>query len=140
MRVVTLSFLAIIGMTACGDPDRPLRDMRSAGGGPDEFQVIPVAPLEIPDALTLPEPTPGGSNRTDPQPKSDGIAALGGSASAQVAGGVPAGDRPLVAQTNRYGVDPQIRSQLAAEDERIRERARRSNLFNPLNRDKSWHD
>lgn len=136
MRAIIFSILAMALMTACGDTDRPLRDMSSAGGGPDEFQVIPVGPLETPDTLSLPEPTPGGTNRTDPRPNADAITVLGGRASAQVAGGIPADDGALVAQASRYGVDPAIRTQLAIEDERIRERKRRSNLFNPLNRDR----
>lgn len=134
MRAITLSVLVLL--TACGNTDRPLRDMRAAGGGPDEFQVIPVGPLTTPETLTLPEPTPGGTNRTDPQPNADAIAALGGNANAQIAGGVPSGDSALVNQSSRYGVDPAIRSQLATEDAQLRDRKRRSNLFNPLNRDR----
>ncbi|MFQ1702844.1 DUF3035 domain-containing protein [Loktanella agnita] len=136
MRSITFLILAVTLMTACGDTDRPLRDMRASGGGPDEFQVIPVRPLEMPATFSLPEPTPGGSNRTDPTPNTDAIAALGGRPSAQVAGGIPTGDAALVAQSGRYGVDPAIRSQLAAEDARILERKRRTNVFNPLNRDR----
>lgn len=136
MRAITFSVLALILMAACGDTDRPLRDLKSSGGGPDEFAVIPVGALEIPDQLALPTPTPGGTNRTDPSPNADAIAALGGSASAQVAGGIPSNDASLVAQASRYGVDPAIRGQLAAIDDARLDRARRSNLFNPLGRDR----
>jgi hypothetical protein len=136
MRAITFSVLALILMAACGDTDRPLRDLRSSSGGPDEFAVIPVGPLEIPDQLTLPAPTPGGTNRTDPSPNADAISALGGSASAQVAGGIPSNDTALVTQASRYGVDPAIRAQLAATDEARLERARRTNVFNPLGRDR----
>ncbi|EBA11277.1 DUF3035 domain-containing protein [Roseobacter sp. CCS2] len=136
MRALSFSVLALILVTACGNTDRPLRDLRSAGGGPDEFAVIPLGPLEIPQTRDLPPPTPGGTNRTDPSPNADAIRALGGSPSAQIAGGIPAGDAALVAQTNRYGVDPNIRAVLAAEDEAKLDRARRSNFFNPLGRDR----
>ncbi|MEJ8562438.1 DUF3035 domain-containing protein [Yoonia sp. GPGPB17] len=61
---------------------------------------------------------------------------MGGSPSAQIAGGIPAGDSALLAQTNRYGVDPNIRSVLAAEDAAKLERARRLNVVNPLGRDR----
>lgn len=136
MRALTFSVLALMLVTACGNTDRPLRDLRSAGGGPDEFAVIPLEPLEVPATRELPAPTPGGTNRTDPSPNADAISALGGSASAQIAGGVPANDAALVAQTSRYGVPPGIRAQLSAEDDALLQRARRSNFFNPLGRDR----
>ncbi|WP_400084102.1 DUF3035 domain-containing protein [Yoonia sp. R78084] len=136
MRALSFSVLALILVTACGNTDRPLRDLRSAGGGPDEFAVIPFDPLEIPETRALPNPTPGGANRADPTPNADAIRALGGSPAAVVAGGVPAGDAALVTQTNRYGVDPAIRAQLAADDDATLRRARRTNLFNPLGRDR----
>lgn len=136
MRALTYSVLALILVSACGNTDRPLRDLRSASGGPDEFAVIPFEPLEIPATQTLPTPTPGGANRVDPTPRADAIGALGGSAAAQSAGGVPAGDAALVTQTSRYGVDPAIRATLAAEDAAVLERARRSNVFNPFGRDR----
>ncbi|WP_341367470.1 DUF3035 domain-containing protein [Yoonia sp. BS5-3] len=132
---VTFS-LALFLVAACGDTDRPLRDLQAAGGGPDEFAVIPQEPLEIPAQLTLPTPTPGGTNLADPMPNADAIVALGGAPNAQFAGGVPAGDAALVAQASRYGTDPAIRATLAAEDEATLERARLTNVFNPLNRDR----
>lgn len=136
MRKFTISVLALTLIAACGNTDRPLRDLQAAGGGPDAFAVIPVGPLEIPQTRDLPTPTPGGTNRTDPTPNADAIAALGGSAAAQVAGGVPAGDAALVAQASRYGVSPTIRTELATADEARLDRARRSNVFNPLGRDR----
>ena len=136
MRALTFSVLALILVTACGNTDRPLRDLRSAGGGPDEFAVIPLGELEVPATRELPAPTPGGANRTDPAPRADAIDALGGTQSAQVAGGIPAGDAALIAQTSRYGVDPAIRSILASEDNARLESARLSNIFNPLGRDR----
>jgi len=137
MRALTFSVLALFVLTACGNTDRPLRALQPAGGGPDEFAVILANPLVVPNDITaLPEPTPLGGNRADPSPNADAIAALGGSASAQIAGGIPANDTALVAHTARYGVDPAIRSRLAAEDARILERARNRNFFNPLNRDR----
>ncbi len=136
MRALSFSVLALVLVSACGNTDRPLRDLRSAGGGPDEFAVIPLEPLEIPQTRELPTPTPGGANRTDPTPNANAINALGGSAAAQVAGGLPTGDAALLAYSARYGVDPNIRSTLAAEDAALLERARRSNLFNPLGRDR----
>jgi hypothetical protein len=38
--------------------------------GPDEFAVLPTAPLEMPENMaSLPEPTPGARNRVDPDPE-----------------------------------------------------------------------
>ncbi len=136
MRAITFSVLALVLVAACGNPDRPLRDLEAAGGGPDEFAVIPQEPLEIPDQPSLLPPTPGGENRADPTPNADAIRALGGSPSAQIVGGIPAGDSALVAQASRYGVEPTIRAELAAADEARLERARRTNVFNPLGRDR----
>ena len=136
MRAIMLSILALALMTACANTDRSLRDLRAAGDGPDEFAVIPQRPLVIPETTTLPTPTPGGTNLADPNPNADAIAALGGRASAQRAGGIPAGDAALVAQAGRYGVDPAIRAELAAQDEAFRNRRSRANIFNPLGRDR----
>ena len=136
MRGSAVSVLAVMLVAACGDTDRPLRDLQPAGRGPDEFAVIPQEPLEIPAQFTLPQPTPGGTNLADTNPNADAIAALGGSASAQFAGGIPANDAALVAQSSRYGTDPAIRATLAAEDERRLERARATNIYNPLGRDR----
>ncbi|MEL6681209.1 MAG: DUF3035 domain-containing protein [Pseudomonadota bacterium] len=136
MRALTLSVLALTLVAACGNTDRPLRDLRAAGGGPDEFAVIPQEPLVLPGNSSLPRPTPGGVNRADSTPNADAIRALGGAASAQVAGGIPANDAALVSHASRYGTEPNIRAQLAAEDEQILNRARRSNILNPLGRDR----
>jgi len=136
MRALSYSVLALFLLAACGSTERPLRDLRAAGGGPDEFAVIPAEPLEIPQSRTLPDPTPGGVNRADPTPKADAIRALGGSPSAQIAGGIPAGDAALVAQASRYGTRPNIRAELAAADAARLARARRTSLFNPLGRDR----
>lgn len=136
MRALSFSVLALFLLAACGSTERPLRDLPAAGGGPDEFSVIPAGPLEIPGTRNLRSPTPGGVNRADPTPKADAIRALGGSPSAQIAGGIPAGDTALVTQASRYGTRPNIRAELAAADAARLERARRSNLFNPLGRDR----
>ncbi|MDG4650544.1 DUF3035 domain-containing protein [Roseibacterium sp. SDUM158017] len=93
-------------------------NLRNTEEGPDEFAVLPTAPLEMPENFAeLPEPTPGARNRVDPDPERDAIAALGGNASrgAAASGG-------LVSYVSRFGVSPDIRPTLAAEDERFRQR------------------
>ncbi len=109
--------LAMLGLAACsGGSDEPrLMNLRSTTEGPDEFAIIPPKPLEMPEDLAaLPEPTPGGSNRTDPTPEADAIVALGGRPGA--ATGVPAGDAGLVNHASRNGVSGTIRQDLAVAD------------------------
>ena len=53
MRKAILAILAVAALTACSTGKRPLHDMRSTTGGPDEFSVMPVAPLEIPETMDL---------------------------------------------------------------------------------------
>ncbi|MEM6277806.1 MAG: DUF3035 domain-containing protein [Pseudomonadota bacterium] len=117
MRWIILG-LMMVGLTAC------------SGGlseGPDEFAVVPQAPLEQPQDLSnLPTPVPGGQNRADPRPNAEAVAALGGGAQA---GGVPASDNAIVTFASRFGVDPAIRSVLFAEDERFRARISRRGIF-----------
>ncbi|MFW5641984.1 MAG: DUF3035 domain-containing protein, partial [Roseicyclus sp.] len=95
-----------------------LLNLRNDEDGPDEFAVLPTAPLEIPDNLaTLPDPAPGAPNRVDPNPEGEAIAALGGNpARARSAGG------DLVTYASRLGVSGDIRPTLAAEDEEFRRR------------------
>jgi hypothetical protein len=129
MHKAILAILSALVLAACSAGERPLHDMRSSTGGPDEFSVMPVAPLELPDTFTLPTPTPGASNRTDADPKGDVIVALGGSRAAQSAGGIPTADAALVARASRNGVIPNIRETLAAEDAQFRKTRKRFSLF-----------
>jgi hypothetical protein len=105
----------MITLAACGGKGDPqLMNLRS-GPGPDEFAIVPPKPLELPENLSeLPDPTPGGFNRTDQNPEADAAIALGGNPSA--AGGIPAGDAALYAHAGRFGVDGGIRATLASED------------------------
>ncbi|MGJ8609725.1 MAG: DUF3035 domain-containing protein [Octadecabacter sp.] len=120
-----LSLGMIVMLAACSG-DRGLRDLRSNGGGPDEFRVLPVQPLVLPtDINTLPTPTPGGTNLTDPTPNADAVAVLGGNANALVPNGIPATDGALVTAASRNGVDPAIRQTLATEDAAFRNRKTR---------------
>jgi hypothetical protein len=106
---------AMLMLAACESGEPSLMNLRSSGEGPDEFAILPPKALETPENYTdLPEPTLGGSNRTDPTPEADAIAALGGRESA--ATGVPAGDGGLVNHASRFGRAGEIRQTLAGED------------------------
>jgi len=136
MRKAILAILAVAALTACSTGKRPLHDMRSTTGGPDEFSVMPVAPLEIPETMDLPTPTLGGANRVDPSPKADAIAALGGQPSAVNAGGIPAADGALVAAPSRKGTQSDIRAVLATEDAQFRKARSRFGLLAALQSDR----
>lgn len=110
-----VALASLIVLTACGRGDPELLNLRQARGeGPDEFSVLPSKPLELPEDLAaLPDPTPGGANRTDPTPEADVAAALGGNVEVLTRGST---DGALLAYTTRFGVSPSIRSALAVED------------------------
>lgn len=86
-----IAVAAMVTLAACGGDRAPqLMNLRS-GQGPDEFAIVPPKALEMPQSLSdLPEPTPGGYNRTDQNPEADAAVALGGKPTA--AGGIPTGD------------------------------------------------
>lgn len=125
MRIVGMTAL-IAALAACSG-NKGLRTLNSSKDGPDEFRVLPVKPLQEPTSFTaLPVPTPGGVNRTDPNPNADAVAALGGRPAALQAGDrIPSADGALVRQAGRYGVTPNIRGELAAADADFRRRQAR---------------
>ena len=110
-----LAIALVLAVTACGRGDPGLMNIRQPRDeGPDEFAVVPSKPLELPaDFAALPEPTPGGINRTDPTPEADVALALGGNPQVLTR---RSGDGALVAYATRFGVDPRIRGELATED------------------------
>lgn len=124
-----IAVAAMVTLAACGGKGDPQLMNLRAGQGPDEFAIVPPKALEMPESLSdLPEPTPGGFNRTDQNPEADAAVALGGKPSA--AGGIPAGDSALYAHAARFGVDGGIRATLASEDLEWR----RDNNGRPLER------
>ena len=122
IRVVgLLALLALVAACSRGGSNPELLNLRS-DGTPDEFGILPTAPLAEPESYaSLPEPTPGGRNRVDPTPEADAVAALGGRPGVVAS---RAGDGALLATTGRFGTDPAIRQQLAAEDLEFRQRNR----------------
>ena len=108
--------LVAASAAACSRGETPsLMNLRQTGDGPDEFAILPTRPLEMPENFAeLPPPTLGGTNRTDPDPEADAIAALGGNVDRGAAAG------GVVSYVSRFGVASDIRGVLAAEDEDFR--------------------
>lgn len=110
--ILAVTCAALLAGCGNGDKQPQLMNVRSTSAGPDEFGILPPKPLEMPkDLAQLPEPTPGGSNLTDPTPEADAILALGGRPDAGA--GLDAG---LINHVSRYGVASGIRGTVAAED------------------------
>jgi len=111
-RATLLVMITTLGLTACSQGAPNLMNLRNTESGPDEFAIVPTNELQLPaDRTALPTPTLGGINRADPNPEADAIAALGGNvarANANAGG--------LVNHASRFGVAPDIRGTLAAED------------------------
>lgn len=132
-RKTILMLMAAVIVAGCGggrDGTVQLREIRHKGNGPDEFSIIPGKPLEMPENVAaLPEPTPGAPNRTDQDPITDGIAALGGNAEARRSEAPLAVHATLVNRAGRFGRDPGIRQTLAAEDLEIRRQHGRVNVL-----------
>lgn len=126
MRAVyVFGIVSVFVLASCSVEDRRLRDMRTFSGEPEEFSIVPRKPLQPPQDLdALPEPTPGGANRTDQTPLADAVLALGGNPAAGSAGGVPLADQALVSEASRFGRDAQVRETLAQEDDDFRKRQR----------------
>ncbi len=95
---------------------------KTKDNGPDEFGIVPTRPLELPaDFVTLPEPTPGARNRTDPLPDHDAVAALGGQPSRLDSTSVPSSENALLSAATRNGTTTNIREVLKQEDEAFRD-------------------
>ncbi|WP_298915508.1 DUF3035 domain-containing protein [uncultured Roseobacter sp.] len=126
MRRILALILITAALSACAN--KGLRDLRPNSRGPDEFIIEPKATLETPDDLSaLPTPTPGQSNRTDNDPLSDAVIALGGKPAQS--SGIPASDGALVTAASRFGVSPSIRQDLAKADADFRRRQSRFTQF-----------
>jgi hypothetical protein len=123
MRLIVCALIAILTLAAC--ENKGLRQLQQQGNGPDEFIIVPAKPLETPDSLAaLPQPTPGGFNRTDQRPLEDAVATLGGQSGSPTAP-IPGNDAALVNHTSRFGREANIRATLAAADAEFRRRQAR---------------
>ncbi|MHC0052338.1 DUF3035 domain-containing protein [Actibacterium sp. D379-3] len=116
--VIMISVMAALALAGCaGDKQPELMNIRASTITPDEFAILPNKPIAMPEDLAaLPAPTPGGSNRVDPTPEADAVAALGGNPARLAVTAIPASDGALMAQATRFGTATDIRQTLAAED------------------------
>ena len=116
MRQLVIIAMALAALSACNRSSEPklLNISQPRAEGPDEFAILPAKPLEMPeDMAALPDPTPGGGNLTDPTPFADAAVAMGGNPEAL---NRRSSDGALRSYASRYGVDSNIRAQLAAFD------------------------
>ncbi|SIT83392.1 Beta-barrel assembly machine subunit BamF [Pontibaca methylaminivorans] len=129
--IILTTVLGAGGLVTGACSDGNLRDLRSSSEGPEEFAVMPVKPLVMPQNLSaLPPPAPGQPNLADTNPVGEAVDSLGGSSGAlNPTGPVPASDAALVARASRYGVPEGIRATLAAEDEAFRRQQARWSGF-----------
>lgn len=123
--LILLALAGTIGLSACARKDASMMNLRATGRGPDEFAILPSKPLVQPKTYSeLPTPTPGGSNISDPTPKQDAVAALGGNPKYLTRDGISRGDQGFINAASRYGVIGNIRAQLATEDTEFRSKNR----------------
>jgi len=114
-----ISLSLVVALSACDT--NPVYgkngNFRLKDAGPDEFAVLPSKELVYPeDYATLPEPVLGATNRADIIPQSDAVVALGGKSEQLDSKQINRNEQLLVASASRYGVSPDIRATLAAED------------------------
>lgn len=118
-----LFFLGLMVLAACGERTPELRDLSTNRSTPEEFSIVPNKPLELPETYSqLPQPTPGGTNRTAQTPLADAVASLGGNPARLSETGVPASDSALLSSATRLGRAGDIRETLAQEDRAFRQR------------------
>lgn len=111
-----LVMCAVVLITVSACAPKSVMSPMAVVNGPDEFAITPPKPLEEPkDFSALPVPTLGAANLTDATPKADAIVALGGRV--PTATGLDGG---IVTYASRYGVDQNIRNDLAKSDTRFR--------------------
>ena len=118
---VVFGIIGSMMLSACSDTPPKLRDLYDPYAGPEEFAISPNLELEMPqDLASLPPPTPGGKNLTDPNPKGDAIALLGGDPNRVTASRSDTNDGALWTYATRFGFDPNIRETVSEEDRRFR--------------------
>lgn len=110
-----MAALAMLALAGCGRMGNPLETLVSKPAAPDEFQVITRKPLQMPMAVTLPEPRPGARSPLDPDPNRDAVVALMGTDTRMSAAGTSAGEQALLSAANAAASDPEIRATLAED-------------------------
>lgn len=111
---LALTLCAALAVAGCGG--KGLRSVMSVQlEQPDEFKVLPHAPLQLPASFdALPAPTPGAESPLAPRPVDDARAILSGGAAA--AGAPSAGELALLERAGAEEADPAIRRTLEEEE------------------------
>lgn len=134
MRLIACALVAVTVLAAC--ESKGLREIQPRGNGPDEFIIVPAKPLEAPESFSaLPQPTPGGVNRTDQRPLEESVVLLGGQRGSPNAP-IPSADAALVNHTARFGREANIRATLAEADAQFRKRQARFSQIRILPEDR----
>jgi len=109
--------LAVAGCDSIGDP---LEAIGARVPAPDEFQVMPRKPLEMPATAQLPEPSLGAPSPLEPNPRAEAMAALFGPAAAAGAGTAApsASERALLSSANAAAGSGDVRVQLDKDKSR----------------------
>ena len=131
-KLVVFCMAGAVALSGCSRKEVPsLMNLRTTGVGPDEFSIVPNKPLTMPeDLVTLPEPNKTGGNAVDQRPQADAVAALGGNQNLAASTKINSGEQALLNAAGRFGIDPEVRTKIAKEDEDFR----RGNYAKPLER------
>jgi hypothetical protein len=121
-RLTALSVIAIlsVGLAACDSARETLGLNKRA---PDEFAVVPRAPLVLPPNYDLRPPEPGAPRPQEVTPAQAARQALTGTApaAAPVANGIDPLDQAVLARTGGDRADPSIRATIAQENTQLAE-------------------
>lgn len=116
--MAAIALLALIGCDQVGNPIKVLTGKRAS---PDEFQVLPREPLQMPRDLSLPVPQPGTPSPRAPQPKRAAQMALLGTTAGPVAAQPSSGEQALLSAANTAAADPEIRATLESDQKKASE-------------------
>jgi hypothetical protein len=105
--------VALVLTAGCDRVGNPFEALGGSVPPPDEFQVMQYEPPVIPEAYSLPEPTPGAPSPRAPNPEQQAVAALYGPGAARAAAADPsAGEQRLLASADAASASEDIRVQL----------------------------
>lgn len=118
-RPVCVLIAAALVLAGCDRIGNPITVVLGKRAAPDEFQVLPRAPLQMPRSLDLPVPRPGTPSPLDAQPERAAAMALLGTPAPQAAAGpTSGGEAALLAAAGASSDNADIRATLQADRDR----------------------